>query len=57
MKIAVGQLRSLDSEALDFAMQLGASGIQLNNPDLPGKERWELMDLLNLRNQVDDSGL
>ena len=57
MKIAVGQLRSLDSEALDFAMQLGASGIQLNNPDLPGKERWEFMDLLNLRNQVDEAGL
>ncbi len=57
MKIAVGQLRSLDNEALAYAAQLGATGIQLNNPDLPGAERWEFMDLLNLRTRVEDAGL
>ena len=57
MKIAVGQLRRLDDEALAFAAQLGASAIQLNNPDLPGEQRWEFMDLLNLRTRVEDAGL
>ncbi len=57
MKIAVGQLRSLDDEALAFAAQLGATGIQLNNPDLPGDRRWEFMDLLNLVTRIEDVGL
>ena len=57
MKIAVGQLRSLDDEALAFAAQLGATGIQLNNPDLPGERRWEFLDLRNLRTRVEDAGL
>ena len=45
------------SVALAFAAQLGATGIQLNNPDLPGDRRWEFMDLLNLVTRIEDVGL
>lgn len=57
MRVGVGQLKCLDDETLSFAAQLGATGIQLNTPELPGEKRWEYPDLLRHRRQVEAAGL
>lgn len=57
MRVAVGQLRELSEEALQFAAQLGVHGVQLNTPNIPGDTRWEYMDLLRLRTRAEDYGL
>lgn len=57
MRIAVGQGARATDEYLDFAAQIGASGIQFNTPDLPGEKRWELEDLVALRERVESRGL
>ena len=57
MRIAVGQGARATDEYLDFAAQLGVKGIQLNTPDLPGERRWELEDLVALRQRVEARGL
>ncbi|MDF2797985.1 MAG: hypothetical protein K0R85_729, partial [Devosia sp.] len=36
IRIAVGQFHELSQERLRFAAQIGATGIQMNNPTLPG---------------------
>ena len=57
IRVAVGQLRELTNEALQFAAQLGVDGVQLNTPNIPGDSRWEYMDLLQLRQRAEDHGL
>ncbi len=57
MRIAIGQFNQLSDERLKFARQIGASGVLLNTPVLPGEKRWEFMDLLRLRTHVEDYGL
>lgn len=57
MRIAIGQFNQLSDERLRFAKQIGASGVLLNTPVLPGEKRWEFMDLLRLRTHVEDYGL
>jgi mannonate dehydratase len=57
MRIAVGQAARPTDEYLDFASQLGAVGVQFNTPDLPGERRWELSDLVALRQRVESRGL
>ncbi len=57
IRIAVGQLRELTNEDLQFAAQVGVKGVQLNNPNLPGDTRWEYMDLLQLRTRAEDAGM
>jgi mannonate dehydratase len=57
MRIGVGQLKQLDEETLKFAAQLGATGIQLNTPELPGETRWEYAGLLRHRRRVEAAGL
>jgi mannonate dehydratase len=57
MRVAVGQFSELSHERLSFARQLGAAGVQLNTPVLPGEERWELNDLLWLRRRCESYGL
>jgi mannonate dehydratase len=57
MRVAVGQFSELSREQLSFARQLGASGVQLNTPVLPGETRWELDDLLWLRRRCESYGL
>ena len=52
MRIAIGQFNQLSDERLKFAKQIGASGVLLNTPALPGDKRWEFMNLLRLRTQV-----
>src|SRR3712207_632403 len=57
MRVAIGQFSELSHERLTFARQLGASGVLLNTPVLPGTERWEVADLLWLRKRCEDHGL
>jgi mannonate dehydratase len=57
MRIAVGQAARATDEYLDFASQIGAGGVQFNTPDLPGERRWELADLVALRERVESRGL
>ncbi len=45
MRIAVGQFHELTDEKLRFAAQIGVSGIQMNNPTLPGDSFWEEADI------------
>ena len=57
MRIVLGQAARATEEYLTFASQLGVSGVQLNTPDLPGEQRWELADLVALREKVEGYGL
>lgn len=57
MRVAIGQFNELTHERLTFAQQLGVSGVLLNTPVLPGKQRWELADLRWMRERCDQYGL
>jgi mannonate dehydratase len=57
MRIGVGQAARATDEYLAFASQLGVGGVQLNTPDLPGEQRWEVGDLVALRERVEGYGL
>src|SRR5579871_834117 len=57
MRIALGQFNQATEEMLQFATQLGVGGVLLNTPILPGEKRWEYMDLVRLRANVEDHGL
>ncbi len=57
VRIAVGQFNELTDEKLKFALQIGASGIQLNTPLLPGAVRWEEADLRRLVERTRAHGL
>jgi mannonate dehydratase len=57
MRVAIGQFYELSHERLAFARQLGASGVQLNTPTLPGTERWEVADLRWLVQRCEQYGL
>lgn len=57
MRVAIGQFNTLTHERLTFAKQMGVSGVQMNTPVMPTDTRWEYMDLLQLRTQVEDYGL
>lgn len=57
MRVAVGQFHELTEERLRFAAQIGASGLQMNNPTLPGDHRWEERDVRALVEKVEAAGL
>jgi mannonate dehydratase len=58
MRIAVGAVRRVDERVLRFAVQLGVRGLVINTPlDLPGEGRWELGDLVAMRERVEQHGL
>ncbi|HTX00989.1 MAG TPA: mannonate dehydratase [Acidimicrobiales bacterium] len=57
LRIALGQAARATEEYLAFARQLGVEGVQFNTPELPGEERWELGDLVVLRERVEAHGL
>ena len=57
IRIAVGQFHDLTDEKLRFAAQIGASGIQMNNPTLPGAARWHVHDVRALVDKVEAHGL
>ena len=57
MRVAIGQFSEPSEERLRFGAQLGASGVVLNTPRLPGERRWEVADLLALRKRCEAFGL
>ncbi len=57
IRVAVGQFHDLTDERLRFAAQIGATGLQMNNPTLPGDERWEEKDVRALVEKVEGYGL
>jgi len=57
MRIATGQAARATDEYLSFARQIGVQGVQLNTPDLPGDNRWELEDVIALRERIESFGL
>jgi mannonate dehydratase len=57
IRIAVGQFNEITEEKLRFAAQVGATGIQLNTPKLPGDSEWAESDLRALAETVAASGL
>jgi mannonate dehydratase len=57
MRVAVGQVHELTDELLSFAAQMGVPGVQLNTPNLPGEQRWEVADLVALRERAESHGL
>ncbi|MCP8940083.1 mannonate dehydratase [Alsobacter sp. SYSU M60028] len=57
IRIGVGQFNELTDEKLRFAKQIGASGIQMNTPKLPGDARWEEKDLRALVDKTREHGL
>jgi mannonate dehydratase len=57
IRVAIGQFNELSHERLTFAQQIGASGVLLNTPTLPGEQRWETSDLTWLRKRCDQYGL
>jgi mannonate dehydratase len=57
IRVAVGQFNELTEEKLRFASQIGVTGIQLNNPKLPGESRWEEADIRALVDKARAHGL
>ena len=58
LRLAVGAVRRVDERILRFAAQMGVRGLVVNTPlDLPGDTRWELADLVDLRERVEAHGL
>jgi mannonate dehydratase len=57
LRIAIGQAARPTEEYLAFASQLGVRGVQFNTPELPGDRRWEVADLVGLRERVESRGL
>jgi mannonate dehydratase len=57
IRVAVGQFHDLTDERLRFAAQIGATGLQMNNPSLPGDEQWEEKDVRELVKRTEEYGL
>ena len=58
MRIGMGRNSASDAEALRFMAQLGIQDVVLNTPPVPVKNgRWELVDLVGLRNRVEEFDL
>lgn len=57
MRIAIGQYSELTEEYLLFTRQVGAEDVQLNTPNIPGDERWEVEDLRALGRRAEDYGV
>ena len=57
IRVGVGQFKELTDEKLRFAAQIGAEGVQLNTPNIPGDTRWEEKDLRALVEKAKQYGL
>lgn len=57
IRIGVGQFNELTDEKLRFAAQIGATGVQMNTPRLPGETHWEEADLAALVARTREFGL
>ncbi len=57
IRVAVGQFNELTEDKLRFAAQIGASGIQLNTPKIPGDTHWNEKDVRALVDKARQHGL
>jgi mannonate dehydratase len=63
MRLGIGQLRDVSPDKLEFAQQMGVEDVIFNfagqAADIPlsGEHQWELQELVQLRNRVEDAGL
>jgi mannonate dehydratase len=57
IRIAVGQFNELTDSMLRFAAQIGATGVQMNTPKLPGDSHWTEKDLRDLVSRTEAAGL
>jgi mannonate dehydratase len=57
IRVALGQVPGLTDEYIAYAQQLGVPSIHVNTPALPGTKRWEVADLLALRQRAEAAGL
>jgi len=57
VRLAIGQFKQITDDMLRFAQQIGATGIQMNAPDLPGEARWEEKDVRALVDAAEAVGL
>jgi mannonate dehydratase len=57
IRIAVGQFNELTDSMLRFAAQIGATGVQMNTPKLPGDTHWTEEDLRDLVSRTEAAGL
>src|SRR5690349_22755281 len=57
IRVAVGQFLDLTDERLRFAAQIGATGLQMNNPSLPGETHCEEKDIRTLVKKTEKYGL
>lgn len=58
MRLAYGQIRSVDKEILTNARQLGIDRVQFNLPyDLKAEKRWEYDDLARFKDACDQYGV
>ena len=58
MRVGMGLNSSTNGETLQYMAQLGIQHVVLNTPPVPVKNgKWELVDLVGLKNRVEDFGL
>jgi mannonate dehydratase len=57
IRVAIGQFHDLTDERLRFAAQVGVSGVQMNNPTIPGEGRWAEEDIRGLVEKTESYGL
>jgi mannonate dehydratase len=58
MRLALGAVREVTDEMLRYAVQLGYTEIVVNTPqNLPGHERWEVVDLRAMKSHVESYDL
>lgn len=57
IRLAVGSFSDPTPERLTYARQIGATGITLNTPAIPGNGTWEFAVLHDLRERVERHGL
>ncbi|MGL6217861.1 MAG: mannonate dehydratase, partial [Lacrimispora sphenoides] len=58
MRLAYGQIRSVDQEILTNARQMGIDRVQFNLPyDLPADEYWKYDDLVRFKERCDRYGV
>ncbi|MDR3473459.1 MAG: mannonate dehydratase [Devosia sp.] len=57
IRVAVGQFNEMTDEKLRFAAQIGVTGVQMNNPKLPGETHWEERDIRALVDRAEAAGL
>ena len=58
MRLAYGQIKTVDRETMMNARQLGIDRVQFNLPyDLPADKYWKYEDLANFKERCDQYGV